>query len=130
MVKLNVLSRFFGKRKEYKEGGIVPQNTSKNPFIQFKKKKGIEFKVEKVYDFKKGGRYFFVLTTDKPITDRMYEALKEATQANNKRLMKDLGIISSIIVLDNGFDIKVIPSGEKQSDDWTDPAIRIQKIQT
>lgn len=84
-------------------------------FKNWFKKKGIEFKVEKVYDFKKGGRYFFVITTDKPITDRTYEALKEASKANNKRLMKDLGIISSFVVLDNGLDIKVMPSGEKQS---------------
>lgn len=98
-------------------GGIIPQDTSKYPFIQFNKKKGTEFKVEKVYDFKKGGRYFFVLTTDKPITDRMYGALKEAAEGTNDRLMKDLGIISSIVVLDNGIDIKVLPSGEvrKQS---------------
>lgn len=117
-------------------GGIVPQDTSKYPFmqfpfIQFKKKKEIEFKVEKVYDFKKGGRYLFVLTTDKLITDQMHEALKEALEANNKRLMKDLEIISSFIVLDNGIDIKVMPSGEKKSyDDWTDPTIRMQKMQT
>lgn len=79
------------------------------------REKRIELKVEKVYNFKKGGRYFFVLTTDRPITDRMYGLLREVAEGNNDRLMKDLGIISSIVVLDNGIDIKVVPSGEKQS---------------
>jgi len=96
-------------------GGIVPQgDTSKYPFIQFKKKKEVKFKVEKVYEFKKGGRYFFVIKSERPLTERMCEILKDILEANNKRLMKDLGIISSFILLDNGLDIKVVPSGEER----------------
>ena len=90
-------------------------------FIKFIKKlitkkwlKEVEFKVEKVYEFKKGGRYFFVLTTDRPISDQASDALKRALKANNRRLMKELGIVSSFIILDNGLDIKIIPSGEER----------------
>jgi len=93
-------------------------------FISFKRKKGIEFKAEKVYEFKKGGRYLFAITVDRPINTQMHKVLKEVVEANNKRIMKDLGIISSFIILDNGFDIKAMPSEEKQSsNDWTDPNI-------
>ncbi|MHB1334505.1 MAG: hypothetical protein ACYCXQ_00925 [Candidatus Humimicrobiaceae bacterium] len=117
--------RKYMKRKEYRIGGLIPQGSKKMA------ERPIEFKVEKVYEFKKGGRYFFAITSDKPLNERMISNLKEALKTQGERLFKDLGIISSFIVLEDGLDIKVLPSKEKKkSDDWTDPKIRIQKWYT
>ena len=96
------------KKKEYGIGGIVPQDLTL-PYI--------DFKVEKVYDFKKGGRYFFIVTTEKPLTNQTYDRIKRDLKKIMKRIGKDLDIISSFILLDNGIDIKVMPSGEERKSD-------------
>lgn len=77
-----------------------------------KEKKGVELKVQKVYEFRKGGRYYFAITTDKPISKQMNEELHEALKLHKEKLLKELGIISSFIVLDNGLSIKVLPNDD------------------
>ncbi|MGD9276344.1 MAG: hypothetical protein PVJ67_04175 [Candidatus Pacearchaeota archaeon] len=67
-----------------------------------------KFKVEKIYGLEKNGRYIFVVTTNRPINNRMYEFLKKAFERENKRLLKNMEIISEFIILDNGLDIKII----------------------